>query len=515
MWEDEDLDFDELSTIKDDDTPEAGIEKMNRAITALRSMSELMGDEGAMRAIADIRSALRTLRERNAVRPDIGPESELYRRYRVADQDASEGFRLRLRGEQVEGAGYFPGLLDDTREGRPEVQREMQRWIQRRAICRTLLTAIASSRGQSYGHEKRSAYGKKGLTPRCDAQIEHYRNQLPANLLRAFVDVSGSGGDWIPTDTLPILDEEIKYRRMLAGYFDEIEVDRDSTTLTLTGGFIPYDRAAVVDDDPAKTPKLSSLATGSNSIVLKNPAVRTLVSRNAVEDAILEVIGIIEREGVDAVIAGEEDCLVNGDTNATHQDTALATWNPDSYWPAAPGGGSQDHRKMWLGIRARAFDASNTVDRSTFTFDTLVADRGQLRGPKQGPRDVIALCSGLGIGAVAKLDQFQTLDKAGDAAYIRNGTIGFINGMPVVESQFATDDLDTSGLYTGSNSTGSVSLAITSRLRRVVKRGHGTRVESQLDIATNAMTMVWSQRKTYYWVREGSEKNVRYLFNIT
>ena len=512
---DEDLDFDDLSTIGDDDSPQAGIEKMNRAITALKSMSELMGDEGAMRAIADIRSALRSIRERTALRPEIGPESELYRRYRVMNKDASEGFTVRLRGEFIEGQGYFPGLLDDVREGRPEVQRKMQHWVQRRAICRTLLIAIAGSKGQSYAPQRMAAYGKKGLTPRCDAQIEHFRAQLPAPLLRAFVDVNGSGGEWIPTDTLPILDEEIKYRRMLAGYFDEIEVDRDSTTLTLTGGFIPYNRAAVIDDDPAKTPKLSSLATGSNAISLQNPAVRTLVSRNAVEDAILEVIGIIEREGVDAVIAGEEDCLVNGDTNATHDDTGLGSWNPDSHWPSAPGGGSQDHRRMWLGLRARAVDAGNTVDRSTLTFDTLVTDRGQLKGPKQGPRDVIALCSGLGIAGIAKLDQFQTLDKAGDAAFIRNGTIGFINGMPVVESQFATDDLNANGIYDGVTETkGSISLAITSRLRRVVKRGHGTRVESQLDISTNAMTMVWSQRKTYYWVREGNEKNVRYLYNI-
>ena len=517
------MDEDALVEISEDDTAEAVRAKVNAVVRFLKTEVDLETAEGkakAERAIEDMQSAIRALQEsRQAPSQDTSDFAGMIGRYRFADPRNAEGFSIRLKGALVEGEGYQPGFLDDTRDGRPEIQREIQQWVQRRAIIATIVRANAASQGKRLADDQ--------VTPRCDQQIARLFGQLESHGsfgrallgvpgIRAFVDASGKGGDWIPTDTLPLLDQEIQYARRLAANFEEVAIERDSDILYLDAGFIPYMRSAPVDDDPAKTPKLSSLKTSKSTATLPELAVRTLISRNAVEDALLPVIGLIERAGVEALIAGEEDCLINGhNTSGAHQDTGLATWNPDSYYPAAPGGGSQDHRRAHDGIRRRAFAASNATARAAYSFDELITDRHSLKGPKQGPRDVIAIPSGLALARLAKLDQYQTLDKYGTDAYNLTGEIGRVNGIPVLESQFATDDLNATGIHDGATKTkGGLSMAIRSRLRRIVKKGHGTRVESQVDIATNMMTMVWSRRQTYKWVKEGTEKNAFFGFNV-
>ncbi|MEO1715764.1 MAG: phage major capsid protein [Planctomycetota bacterium] len=481
------------------------IARINAIITAIRAMDE--GSGRTDEALTDLRTAVRTLQELKTPAQVDGPNSRLYERYLILNEGASEGVVVRLYGEvDKKTRVWIPGFLDDIRDERPAIQRELQRVIEDRAIIHTLRAT----------HYKRLP--KTSLTPGCDQRIERLISQLPDRFGRAFVDVTGEGAEWIPTNTLPTLLQEIMWMRQLSSVFDrEIQFDRDSKLPYLDGALIPYLRSKGVDNDPAKlTP--SSIDTDDREFNLVNMGVRTLIDRDAGEDAILPVMDLMRQAVAAGLIAGEEDALLNGDTG-THQDTGLDSWNPDGYYSAAPGGSSRDHRRAWVGIRARAVDVSNTEDLGAWSaspsLDTLVGARTSLKGPKMGPRDAVWIPSGLASAALLKMDDFQTLDKYGPGAVVFTGEIGRIAGVPVIESQFATDDLNASGIHDGVTTTkGSLNLALRSRYVRGVHRSHGVRIETDVDIDTNYTTMVASRRLTYKNIAPNDEKNVYSGYNI-
>lgn len=480
------------------------IDRINKIIGALQRM-EASGpvDE----AIVDLRKTSRELQELGAHRGgDHGPASELMHRYARPNEKASTGREIVFYGRaDPKTKVWIPGFFDDIRDGRPTIQREIQRAVEDRAIVHTILRAPLKQAPQ------------ESLTPILDAQIERLIGMLPDEFRRAFTDQAGSGAEWIPTDVLPVLLEEIQWARQLASLFTEIEIDRDTKLPYQGGGLIPYLRNGGTDDDPPNIGS-STQVTDEREFNLKNVSARTLIDRDAAEDSILPTLPLLRMALSTAINAGEEDGIVNGDTG-THQDTGLASWNPDSYYGATPGGGTLDHRRGWIGIRARSTDVSNTANLSSWASSpdlaTLITARTSLKGPKQGPRDACWLPSGQALRAMLKVSEFQTLEKYGPGAVVFSGEVGRVGGAPVVESQFATDDLNASGVYDNTTKTkGTLNCFLRSRWVRAVKRGHGVRIEAATHIGKNYIELVGSRRLTYKNIGGSTEKNCYTGYNI-
>lgn len=404
----------------------------------------------------------------------------------------------------VSGRTYeVPGFLDDVSDDLPEVQRALQELCEQRLIIR----AIKSAAGKTI---------HRGTTPRTDAEIKRHVGMLPEELKRAFVDVAGSGGEFIPQSVLPTIVRAAEWQRRLAGAFEVISLSSaDALLPRMDSGAIPYLISERLTDEPAKIPA-SSPITANNTITPQTMGARVRVSANASEDALIMMMPLIRANLVEALIAGEEDCILNGDSTPVHED-AIAAWNPDGYYGAnflATAGGSTDHRRSYTGLRARAYDVTNTINRATTTFATLLTDQAKMAG-QPGPNGSILIPSPGALGTIGALDQFATIDKTGPAmaSNVRGVAIGSIAGMPVIPSQFATDDLEASGLYTdGSGLKGSYTMARTGRFRNFDRRQ--ATIESAKEISTQMVELVITRRSVWAAIGSSTEKNVRYCFNI-
>lgn len=461
------------------------------------------------KAVDDLRLAIAATNTRMA--PTLsGRDAEIPARYVRADFPADmirgsggsligDGSVL-LKGYETKGGLFVAGVLDD--EPVTDTQAALQDWVEKRSIIRALQRGVAPHRAPR--------------TPRCDEMIARLGAAMPGVVGKAFADAAGIGAEWIPDDTFATIERDIQYERNVAALFPSVSVIRETTKLPyLSGGFIPYIAGEIAGDDPAQY-KLSSMVTADRTVSVKTIAARTQISENAEEDALLSVMAtIIRPEGVSALVAAEEDAIINSDTAASHMDTGLATWNPDSYYSAAPGGSSVDHRRAWLGLRARAFDVSNTDDRSTFSYTTFAGDSASIKGPKNGPRDKVVIASGKVIAKqFMPLTELATVDKYGAAATIVTGEVGRIAGIPVIESQFMTDDLNASGIFDGSTmTTGGYVTCTRSRHRRYVRKGIS--IEVAKDITRGYFEMVWKRRMLFKTVDGSTVKNVHFAYNMS
>lgn len=457
-------------------------------------------------ALADLRDGIRSLQEKIAGRR---PEEH------STDERAMVGRYIRAngRGEMVPclvrseikiGSRTIEvaGFLDDVSDNLPEIQVEIQRLYEQRYLIRM----IKGSNGRTLS---------RNTTAATDAEIKRLTALLPDALQRAFVDVAGSGAEFIPTATLPTIVRAAEWQRRLAAYFEVISLNSaDAKLPRMDSGAIPYLISERTTDDPSKIPS-SSPVTADNTLTPVTMAARVRLSANASEDAIITMMPLIRANLVEALVAGEEDAILNGDTG-THQD-AIEAWNPNGYYGTsflATAGGAADHRRGFIGLRARAADVSNTVDRSTLTFANQLTDQANMVG-QPGPNGSIEVASPGAIGKIGALEQFATIDKVGPAmaTALRGLALGSVAGMPLVPSEFMTDDLESTGLYTdGSGAVGSSLMVRTGRFRIFDRRT--MQIEQAKEISTQMIELVVTRRFLFAPIGSTAEKNVRYLKNV-
>jgi len=499
--EDGDLEDEEIAPLATGASASDWTGKINEVIRALN-------ERGATdQILSDLQTAVRGMQEKvSGTRPEEFSRDEraMVGRY-IRDNGRGEMRAYLVSGSvQIAGRSYeVPGFLDDVSDDLPEIQRAIQALAEQRFIIRT----IKSAAGQ---------VNTRASTPRTDAEIKRLVSLLPEELKRAFVDVAGSGAEFIPQSVLPTIVRAAEWQRRLAGQFETVSISSaDALLPRMESGAIPYLISERSTDDPSKIPA-SSPVTADNTITPKTMGARVKVSANASEDALIAMMPLIRANLVEALIAGEEDAILNGDTAATHQD-AIAAWNPNNYYGTgflASAGGSSDHRRSFIGLRARAFDVSNTVDRSTTTFATLLSDQAQMVG-QPGPNGSVLVPSPGALGTIAGLSQFATIDVVGPAmaANVRGVAVGSIAGMPVIPSEFAQDDMETSGLYTdGSGAKGHYSMVRTGRFRIFDRRS--ATIESAKEISTQMIELVITRRAVFAAIGSSTEKNVRYCFNV-
>lgn len=392
----------------------------------------------------------------------------------------------------------LPGYLDDAKATDP-AQIEFQDWYAARQIARQLQVA-------------RGVHPSEVYTPLLDRRVEIAAEGLPAPVRKAFVDTNGVGGEWIPTDTFPGIERsaQMLYERTLPGQFQVIEVARNITIPLWITGAVPFIHGVTGDDAARYTS--TNVGTSSTTTALKSLAVRVQAGEDDLEESIVNNTPVVLLDCIgEGLVTGIEDAMINGDTTATHEDTGLTTWNPNSIFYAAPGGGSTDHRRAWKGLRRLAVDASNTVDRSTFSYATMLADRAAVHGPKT-TADMLAVASELGFAKnVAALSQFSTQD------VFRNPTnleAVFVQGagMTWILSRLMTDDLNASGLYDASTTDYTGMCFVNRRLIRVFRR-YGIRLQAVRTDPNGIVNLVAKTRMDFK-PTYSSDKAVRYAYKL-
>lgn len=436
--------------------------------------------------LPEFRAAIATVREGQMgvamAGESVGPESELRRFIRP---DGS----VRMLGEKRHGEVYRDGLLD-AGESHGWWHRDLKQLYTLRSIVRT-----------------RSA---SGASPMVDQMLEDHKRMAPPLLARIF-GATGTGAEWIPTENMvPDIDHAVGVMSegRIASLFAVTPMSTEVVTVPFgsTGG-TPYLQGEPVSDPAMFTATMPTTANRTHTA--KTLALRYEIDNNSAEDAIIDAYSELSMLIASDLVDGEEDAIINGDTAATHQDTGLASWNPNGRWSASTFGGSADHRRAWIGLRARAFDVSNTVDsNSAQTYDGAMVVRGMLQA-RSGGAAFIANEKYL----YTKMMTFSQLQLTTSAVgQVQDGRIVNVGGVPLYLSFFLTNDKAATGLYTGSGTYTELLCADLSRFRRYVRRG--SQVELQRDASRGVTQMVSTWRGTFKTNDSATAKNVSLGFKL-
>ena len=486
MFEDQTLD---LSTA---DKARKAIADVHRAASELREENgSLRGD--VTRMAADLSNANQRIVELqnqvNTAAPAGGSDDEL----RAFVNDG----RLQLRGEVRADNGWTRGLLDRETVPVNEWHADLQRSVEEYNLVAGMM---------AHGRPQRAAR----------RNLDQVIKRAPASIKRAFSDVAGTGAEWIPDVVMPVLERELVMARRVASLFQTMPMSAKNMKLPfLTTGYRPYLKGTVTGDDPAQYTS-STLVTAERTFDAVGFAVRAQIDEDAAEDAIFDALPVFRSELINALVDGEEDAIINGDSAATHQDTGLSNWDIRSRWGSSGLGGSSDHRRAWVGLRARAADVSNTTDQSgAETTAGFITARGKLASPHGVAGSLIcAVSPEYYLLRMLAFTEVLTLDKYGPSATVLSGQLASLVGVPIILSEFVDAQYNASGIYDNTTKT-KTGFILLNRDRFKLGERRGAMLETAKDITRGIFNMVATKREIFFTIDSSTKKNVHWSYNLT
>lgn len=474
--------------------------------------------EVARKAAADLAAIdgkLAELKARTRVegndRRDDGPEAML--RSFVADEGHGEHLSLTKRTVRHRGFEFeAPGLLDA-----PETYGDWHHNVKRLARGAKLISVMKAGKqpGQiTLEDVKRHApktLGRLAYALECQAPAS-VRGPARATIERIFTNSSGTGAEFIPDE---ILVSEVvvdaKYDPSLQLVVDRIpQIPMDGNTLDhafISGNSRPYLYGSASVDDPAKF-TASSRTSAQRSVDPIGFAIRTVADRDASEDSILQDFDRTRPLLARDLILGLEDMVLHGDTAGTHQDTALATFNPNAMWGTTSGaGGSGDHRRGMLGLRARAYDIGATAKldfSATMSFANLMALAAKMSPPHGvAGQNILAVGYDTYLTDLVTLTELKTIDLVGvQNATVLGMRVAKVGTWNVELTPFLASEYPNTGLYT---TAGNLAVAVgfnSARYRMYVRRA--VTIESVVDIERGTVALVGRWRGLLHDIDNGN-----------
>jgi hypothetical protein len=256
---------------------------------------------------------------------------------------------------------------------------------------------------------------------------------------------------------------------------------------------------------------LSAMGTDVLAYTVKNMACAVQYDRNAEADAIIAFMPELRTQMAEAMALALFDAVLNGDTASTHQDS-LSAWAPEGVFPVAtPSGGTMvgsalDHRRAFLGLRARAFDIGSGAKAdlaSSYTFAKIQGMQAKMSGGVGQNNARVAIFASFEniLNRFSTLAEVLTLEKFGPAATILTGQVLSLGGKPVIRSWplgrtgAETGAFGTDGLHSataGNNTKQSIVMADLDRY--ILGTRQGLRVESDVNITNGTGVLVASGR---------------------
>jgi hypothetical protein len=350
-------------------------------------------------------------------------------------------------------------------------------------------------------------------TPKADMKLYNHLQKAPGFMKPAvekiFSDSAGVGSEWIPDEFSTQLYQTFSIPRGLRSLFADVQMDRETLIVPkLSRGGRPYIKGAATDDLASYT--ASTIETAQKTIRAKGLAVLMNIDDAAGEDSAFAIIPAMTRQVAQDLEDAYEDCMINGDTAATHQDT-IASWNIRERWGASGLGTSSDHRRTFLGLRAAALDKS-TGDNSAFNFANFLAVSSKMGELAMGNKIIIASPEAV-LANFLDLTEVATLDKFGPQATVLSGQIASLAGMPIIMSRFMGADMNTNGLFDNVTKTKTGYLIVNRDSYYNYVRRRIT-IETDKDIKSGVIQVVATMRGTFDSPDAAATKNVAYHYNI-
>ena len=362
-----------------------------------------------------------------------------------------------INGEIEEVEETRPGFLTDPYPVH-RAQKEAQEAFAAFALTHHL--ARASKGPDTWRELHRKAY--RGLVralcevPGTIGAWSRHAFASSANLRAALSSTAGSGGELIQTPTLGTIVRPADIQRRIAAQIPMVAAPSSAFKKPAVSGRVLWRKRQAIAADPSRF-TVSSVTTTDSTLTLVPFFAQVLVDnmfpQNAglvLGDAVGYIRGLIAQGKADTL----EMMLLHGDTAGTHQDP-LATWTMGSRYTAGDLAGTESPLTAWLGFRARAYDGSATVaGGGAFTATTHYGALNKLGALAAGAR--------MSMGLVTFYSQilanalFTTVDKAGALATLQTGQLGQVGDTPIDLTDFLAGEYASTGLYTGSGTTGQI-----------------------------------------------------------
>ena len=474
------------------------------------AVKQIMGELRSLRnnqdeKVANIEQQVKTLKEAQRLTEEAiyrgdsvevtGSDSELKKF--VGDDGSIRWTTGKTKVKTAQGTQIITekGLLD-TDENLSNWHVEMKRLANDRMMVRSMLVGDQS-------------------TPKMDLAISRHLAVAPrvisAQIAKANYDGAGVGAELIPDQFLADLHMEYQVPTVVRSLFSEVQMTSNTMLAPrINRGGRPYIKGTVSSDNPALYP-VSTVQMGQAQITAKGLATRYILDEELIEDSAVLLLPAMQRMIAKDMRDAVEDALINGDSASTHQDT-IASWNIRGRWGAAGLGGSNDHRRLWTGLRASSFDKSTELSVNNIDAARLLELISKL-GEYAASDKVLIVSPEALYESLMGLEQLITLDKFGPQATILTGQLGSIFGMPVVVSRFLSDDLETSGLFTGGGGTTTGILCVSRDSWNIFAR-RGISIQQEQDITSGAYNMVATERLTFDSLDASTVKNVAFGFNL-
>ena len=328
---------------------------------------------------------------------------------------------------------------------------------------------------------------------------------------KSLYDAAGQGAEFIPDEFRDQLYMSYKTPSMLAEQFEVVQTQSNTILIPRfdNPGGRPYIKGAATDDLASYT--ASTIETAQKTIRAKGLAVLMNIDDAAGEDSAFAIIPAMTRQVAQDLEDAYEDCMINGDTATPHQDD-IENWNIRERWGSSDLGTSADHRRTFLGLRAAAFDKTNT-NSATFNFQNFLATSSSLGELAMGNKIIIASPEAV-LANFLNLTEVATLDKFGPQATVLSGQIAALAGMPIIMSRFMGADLETNGKFLGSGSKNKTGYLIVNRDSYYNYVRRRITIETDKDIKSGVIQVVATMRGVFDSPDATSTKNVAFHHDL-
>lgn len=305
---------------------------------------------------------------------------------------------------------------------------------------------------------------------------------------------SGSGADWVPTEMSAEMQELYRLRPMLEGFFPTWDMPSRSATWPIqTTQPALYRATEATVNNPSELVK-SSYGTSKITFTAETFAVALAVSPEFLEDAIVQIAPVLSQELVFACADGYESLIVNGDDTATHMDTGASytSLNPETY---------EKGLRKYASAASKTFDTQSAtagVGDGTTAFAAEDVRHARKLCGKMGkrPSEGVYLFSVAAWFRALNFTQLATAEKFGQRATWLLGDLETVDGANVYVSEHVREDLNASGVYTGSAAEHTEVIYFNRNGFRVGNR-RGITVEFEKNILTQQWAFVASMRKSF------------------
>lgn len=324
--------------------------------------------------------------------------------------------------------------------------------------------------------------------------------------------VAGVGAEWIPSLLSAEMDTLFRITPTIVNFIRPAwQMPSDTAKWPImTGAAVSY----LADEAQTNNPRVltkTNLATGSVTFSTRTFAAAIPVSKQMLEDTIIDLVPVIREELVTALITGEEDAIINGDNSASHFDTGLSLTSADD-----------DVRVAFKGLRKLAVDLSNTWDSQSVTLGdgTTAFAAADVRYNRQllgvlgvDPSQCLHCISITGYFKMLAFSEVTKANEFGFASTWLTGTLPALDGVEIYISPKFNANLNASGVFDDSTTDNSALLTLH---RRSFMPGEkrGVTLEFDLNIDTQQWLFVGTMRRDFQNMRPATQLPVSYAYNI-